>query len=216
MDHLTGDDRLTGLNVQSEATPKVLPSQSLDDKLLFQALSVKDWMTQTQTEADRLTSVERLKRSGKQSAPPKKRSLGSRLINRVTNKLSGKTTLEIVEVNCFCADDEQFWGGWVDFPRQGDRINGTQLSLYAWIIGKSSPVVAIQVLVNNSLYVELPVQIARPDVAKAYLMSEEDCSFGYWASLDLTEVSHEVTIQLQAVFSNGEGVKAGVITLYKM
>jgi hypothetical protein len=216
MDHLTGDDRLTGLNVQTEATQNAASSQSLDDQMLFQSLSVKDWVAQTQTEADRLASVERLQRSSKPSTPPKTRSFGSKLLNRITHKLSGKTALEIVEVSCFCADAEQFWGGWIGFPRQGDRISGTQLSLYGWVIGKHASVTVMQVLINENLQAEMPVQIARPDVAKAHLMSEDNCNFGYWTSLDLTTAPNEVTLEFQAVFTNGEVVPAGVIKLCKL
>ncbi|MCU0570126.1 MAG: hypothetical protein MUF49_26580 [Oculatellaceae cyanobacterium Prado106] len=223
MDELTGieNSRLTGLGDSRRdfAKPRGSEAGMLEDKLLTESLDIKNWLKEAKPTQNRKTLVRTLTRDAQPNPLAEFGSQGSQSsgLKRMMHKLTGKSSLDIFDVVCSGYSDEQnFWGSWIDQPRAGDRFVGNGLPLRGWVAGRHEKVNTIQVILNDTLMMEVPVNGARPDVAKAYLFPEADCEFGFSTTLDLSDAPHKVVIELLALLPKQEmSVPMGVIGLYK-
>lgn len=186
----------------------------LDERILSQALDIHDWIKQSHIARSKTSQFD--KQLPEVPVYTREESVVSRQIKRVLRKLRGESVLELSEISIFClADRGLFWGGWIDVPRISDKVNGLVLPFHGWVAGRASRVTSIQVIINNELFAKIPVNVQRPDVAKAYLLLGNDCTYGYATSLDLKGLPNTITLQLKADFSGSQSAKFGEIKISK-
>jgi glycosyl transferase family 2 len=76
--------------------------------------------------------------------------------------------LEFDEVIPHPIEEEQLRGFCLDSPRQGGRSATAAVPLWGWVIGRSVPVVAVEVVCDGRVIRRLPVNVDRPDVRAAH------------------------------------------------
>lgn len=137
-----------------------------------------------------------------------------RLVKRITRKIQGKASVEILRVLNTCqSDTSTFLWGWINPPMAGDEIYGSSIPINGWIIGRTSQPHVIQIVVNQAVIAETSISIPRPDVVKAYFTNQINC--GYNLLLDVEEFFGETELILQAVFKGCETAVVGRIQFYR-
>src|SRR3712207_5001732 len=75
---------------------------------------------------------------------------------------------EIKEVSFSGSGSERLWGRYVDLPKANPTSEASAIDLMGWVLGKSSPAVAVEVLSEGSVVRRLSLNHRRPDIADAF------------------------------------------------
>jgi hypothetical protein len=65
-------------------------------------------------------------------------------------------------------DSQRLWGRDVDLPKPGSQTSGHGIEIAGWALGRSSPVVAVEVVHEDTVVRRTPITMRRPHVAEAY------------------------------------------------
>ena len=80
------------------------------------------------------------------------------------------------------------------------------ISLKGWVIGKQSPATSIRVKYDNVLLSEAPINLSRPDVAKAYNLADGD-NRGFKLDLNVIGIPPQTVLTLEVVLGDSGSVK---------
>jgi hypothetical protein len=117
--------------------------------------------------------------------------------------MTGHTLIQIQEVvKIHPKDPDLLWGFNIDTPNNLYKTDKYEVLLSGWILGKKTQVVSIEVISNDSVIQTIPVNYPRPDVAHTYSEDSHAGTSGFLAQVEVSELSTEVELFIQAVFSD--------------
>src|SRR3712207_752743 len=118
--------------------------------------------------------------------------------------------IEIEEVALSAVDTEQLWGRNIEFPQPGSRTDGYLFDLIGWVLGKSSPVVAVEVVYEGNVVKRTPITIHRPDIEVAFPDVPGAQNSGFRTTVSLTGMG-EFELGVRAVLKDQSRVALGTI-----
>jgi glycosyltransferase involved in cell wall biosynthesis len=119
--------------------------------------------------------------------------------------------LEVNQVSHFEKDPTMLWGRRVDAPVPGTISEASALDLAGWVLGKSSPAVAIEILENEKVRGRIPFNHRRPDIAKAFPKVAGAQNSGFRTTISALGTDEHFELHLQAVLKDQSRVPIGVI-----
>ncbi|MGH8064308.1 MAG: glycosyltransferase [Candidatus Entotheonellia bacterium] len=117
---------------------------------------------------------------------------------------------EIMDVIQTEPPSDRLWGGYIDIPKPGSRLDGYAIDLIGWVLGRVSPVVAVEVVHEGSVVRRVPITVSRPDVAAAFPQVPSAERSGFRASVSVLGMTAR-DLQVQAVLQDQSRVPLGVI-----
>jgi hypothetical protein len=118
---------------------------------------------------------------------------------------------EIQEVSLLEPDFERWWECYIDVPEAGSTSEVPALDLTGWVLGKSSPAVAIEILENEKVTGRIPINRKRPDIAQAFPKVEGAENSGFRTTVTALGATEHFELDLQAVLRDQRRVPLGVI-----
>ena len=135
--------------------------------------------------------------------------------------------LEILDVVRTCGQDSDLLLAYaIDKPKKGTKKELAAIDVLGWIVGKKSPVVAVEVLNGDRLLRKIPIEIPRDDVGQRFSTVPEAKNSGFEATVELIEENppqppfergekREGNLTLEAVFKDEIRLKIGEVR-YKL
>ncbi|GEM_PF-1715954 len=102
----------------------------------------------------------------------------------------------------------------IDYPSKGTEANSTVMDIGGWVLGKTSPVVAVELIRSGSVFRTIPLNYSRPDVAKRYSKGPSSINCGYQMAIDISGLSTEEELLLQAVLPDENRVLIATVKLW--
>lgn len=99
-----------------------------------------------------------------------------------------------------CHNESDLWWN-LDSPLR-DTLNDTTLTIKGWVLSKTSPAVAVEVLCHGRAIVQTPVDMERQDVAQIHSWPGAD-RCGFLATLEAVKLPLEVGLNIRAVLKDG-------------
>jgi hypothetical protein len=119
--------------------------------------------------------------------------------------------VNIVDVSSRDLSAERLWGCDIDLPVPASQTKVDAIDILGWVLGRSFPTVAVEILSEGKVLSRVPVDARRPDIAAAFPQVPGAERSGFQITLDLSEVEPEFELLVQAVFEDGRRVRIGVI-----
>ncbi|WP_293336579.1 methyltransferase domain-containing protein [Microcoleus sp. CAWBG58] len=130
--------------------------------------------------------------------------------------MTGHTLIEIQEVvNLSANEPELLWGFSLETPDTSYKTDKYEVWFAGWILGKKAQVVSIEVIYSGRLIHMIVVDNPRPDVAKTYIEASNADTSGFFAQLTVSEMSTQVELHLQAVFSDRSRLPIAIVKFQK-
>jgi hypothetical protein len=219
-------DELTNLN-DSEQTchPRLQPALTHSSKghqNSKPSANPMDFSLQTLTEDDFEKSDSRSLAFLRETLSPsainiptsEKDRVAHRLTKTVLRKITCTKSVEILRVANICqSNSKAFQWGWVNPPVAGNEFLGLSIPVEGWLVGKTSQPITVRLIFNQTVIVETPVNIPRPDVAKAHFFQYLNC--GYSTSLDTAHLPNKAEVIVDAVFPEMHTAIVGSILFRK-
>ncbi len=132
--------------------------------------------------------------------------------------------IEILDLYSCEHISEFLWGGAVAFPFPGQQFKvakttdrGVKLSqpieFQGWVLGKTSPAMAIEAIANDRVIRRVPIHLSRPDVVQIYPQISEARSCGFVIQLDELEINSSVQIGFEVILADRCRVKLAIAEL---
>jgi hypothetical protein len=119
--------------------------------------------------------------------------------------------LESIEVTIAQLDSLQLWGRSIDIAVPGSPGDAYSLDLAGWVLGRSSPAVAVELIYEDTVVQRIPLEFDRPDVAAVYPGVPGGDRSGFQTSLSVPGTTPELELSVQAVLRDGGRAPLGVI-----
>ena len=119
--------------------------------------------------------------------------------------------VHITDVTSRNLSEERLWGCNIELPVPGSQTEGYALDAAGWVLGRNSPVVAVEVINHDAVLLRVPIDILRPDIVAAFPGVTGAERSGYQMTLDLSDIASAFDLLVQAVFEDGNRVRVGVI-----
>ncbi|MEB3343449.1 glycosyltransferase family 92 protein [Okeania sp.] len=89
--------------------------------------------------------------------------------------------VEVLDITVSTVDSQNLWGFYIDKPVKGEKIDSGnhKVEIMGWVLGKSSPVVAVEIICNGKILQTVPVDQQRLGVAKAFPGVKEAKNSGF-------------------------------------
>ncbi|MEZ2301804.1 MAG: glycoside hydrolase family 99-like domain-containing protein [Microcoleus sp.] len=138
------------------------------------------------------------------------------LLDELEMKMSGKNRslqalcqilqeLVVVSEVTYCHNESDLWWN-LESPSQ-DTLNDTALTIKGWVLPKTSPAVAVEVLLHGTSIVQIPVDMERQDVAQVHSWpGAERCGFLTALEFEAVKLPSKVDLNIRAVLKNGSYV----------
>ena len=121
------------------------------------------------------------------------------------------TITEISVVTQSPLDSERLWGRNIESPQPGSQVDGHLVDLSGWVLGRSSPVVAVEVVHENTVVQRVPLNHRRPDLAEAFPEVPGAQESGFRTTVSLLGATPELELRVQAVLQDQSRVALGAI-----
>lgn len=119
-----------------------------------------------------------------------------------TETTNYKSKVQVLSVIRFFENDATLlWGFNIESPVES-LIYEYQIPVSGWVLGKESPVVAVEVIINNTLVQQVFITQPRPDVAHAYSHLPDAEMSGFQTIVNIGELVEQGELLIQAVCSN--------------
>lgn len=99
-------------------------------------------------------------------------------------------------------DQTLLWGFNVESPVKPQIIYEYEIPVFGWVLGKKSPVVAVEVISNNTFVQQVSINQLRPDVARTYSHVPDAEMSGFKTIVNIGELVAQGELLIQAVCSN--------------
>ena len=131
------------------------------------------------------------------------------------NVLSGPETkavdgLEILEASKVEVEPTLLWGHHIDQPKTATKTDGHRFRIAGWVLGRSSPAVAVELVHHDEVIRRLPMNDLRPDLAAAFPHIPEAEHAGFTTSASLVGMG-ELEVGVRAVLDDQRRVPIGII-----
>ena len=122
--------------------------------------------------------------------------------NTNTETTNYKSKVQLLSVIRFFENDATLlWGFNIESPVES-LIYEYQIPVSGWVLGKKSPVVAVEVIINNTLVQQVFITQPRPDVAQVYSHVPDAEMSGFQTIVNIGELVGQGELLIQAVCSN--------------
>ena len=120
------------------------------------------------------------------------------------------TVIEIGVIALSVPDDERLWGRNIEVPQPGSQIDGHLVDLIGWVLGRSSPVVAVEVVQEGNVVKRAPVAVRRPDIEAAFPDVPGAEKSGFRTTVSVTGMG-ELELGVRAVLRDQSRVPIGAV-----
>lgn len=189
-------------------------TDQLTEEIIAHSLNLNDWLEQIQPEQRQPVLRAVPGGAGQASKAPKFWTALLKFGRRVLSLFRRRQFIKTLQISQFGYATEAFWGGRCDVPTANSRFRGRMLLVQGWVIGKPAPVVALRLVVNRTCIREIPVDVSRPDVGRAFQFLPTG-NFGFETLLDLHELPVEGLLRLDAVLANQQVEALALIEFYR-
>lgn len=121
--------------------------------------------------------------------------------------------LENLDVRLSQLDSKLLWGYAIDFPRVGTQTNPYAIDIRGWVLGKSSPVIEVELIQDNAVIQNISVCQSRPDVAKLYPGEPLAEKCGFSKEVEIGMLPAKSDFLLNAVLQDNTRLALGVVRL---
>lgn len=108
-------------------------------------------------------------------------------------------------------DCKSLLGFMIDRPQAQAKLNSSQVEFAGWVLGKTSPAIAVEVLQGEKIVKTISVSDSRPDVARVYPDAPTASTSGFKQSIDLGEFSGENELTVQAILRDDTIITIGQV-----
>ncbi len=119
--------------------------------------------------------------------------------------------LEIEDVGLAELEGEQLWGRHIGRPQVGSHSDAKALDIVGWVLGRSAPAVAVEVLHAGVVIRRVRVGEHRPGMAAAFPHVPAAAQSGFRATVNLLGTTAEIELVVQAVLQDQRRVPIGRI-----
>lgn len=117
--------------------------------------------------------------------------------------MSVQSLVEILEIVRFPKQDNELLTGFnIESPDKSYETDKYEIKLLGWVLGKSSQVVALELISNGVLVQQIPVSQSRPDVVNVYPEIPFAETSGFLTNIAVGDMPEETELLLQAIFSD--------------
>ena len=120
------------------------------------------------------------------------------------------TLFEILDVYLPEPHDDRLWGCYIDAPKPGSKIDNHSLELVGWVVGRSAPAVAVELVHEGAVLRQVALNDRRPDIAAAYPKIQGVERSGFWTVVSVLGM-REIAVEVQAVLQDQSQVPIGMI-----
>jgi glycosyltransferase involved in cell wall biosynthesis len=120
--------------------------------------------------------------------------------------------IEFFDVSPAPLDERRLWGFYLDFPRTGTTAEAAAVVIRGWVIGRSSPAVAVEILDDGRVIRRVPVDTVREDVARVYPTAPGSSVSGFGTTLRM-RAGVERDLEVQAVLEDRARVPLSTLRL---
>ncbi|MEB3279449.1 MAG: hypothetical protein VKK42_11080 [Lyngbya sp.] len=121
---------------------------------------------------------------------------------------------EVLDVSLVSGSEcEPLLGFAIDSPSKGTEATSTIMDVGGWVLGKSSPVVAVELIRSDSVFRTIPLNYPRPDVAKRYSRPRA-INCGFQMAIDISGLSTEEELLFQAILPDENRVPMARLKLW--
>lgn len=126
------------------------------------------------------------------------------------------TLIKIHEIVTFSVNDSEFlWGFNIESPDLLYKTDSYDIILIGWILGKKAQVVSIEAISRGRVIQTVAVDRPRPDVIEVYSQLSQAVNCGFFTKVAVSELSTEVELLLQVVFSDQSRLPIAVVKFQK-
>ena len=123
-----------------------------------------------------------------------------------------QTHPEVLELSLIPVDNEELWGYHIDFPKLG-KLDAGPMVIGGWIVGRSSPVKAIEVLCEGQVIHQTEINTERPDVAQVFPDVTGAEKSGFVTMMNVIGLPQNAELTLQAVQETSQYVKLAKVKI---
>jgi hypothetical protein len=107
---------------------------------------------------------------------------------------------------------EHLWGSYIDLPKPGGTSDIYAIDVMGWVLGKTTPVTAVEFHSNGQLHQSLLINMDRKDIAHSYSHVPNAVKSGFRTRISVVSLPQEFEIKIDAVLQNGAKHPIGSIT----
>ena len=120
--------------------------------------------------------------------------------------------IEFFDVSLAPLDESRLWGFYLDFPKTGSLVEAAAVGIWGWVIGRTSPAVAVEILDERRVIRRVPIDTVREDVARVYPAAPKSSVSGFGTTLRM-QAGVERDLQVQAVLKDHSRVPLATLRL---
>lgn len=149
-------------------------------------------------------------------------SSGSQINLKTNDNANVETTnykpkVEVLSVAKFFEyDPSLLWGFNIEYPVESDIKYEYKIPLSGWVLGKASTIIAIDVIIDDTLVKQIPLDQHRPDVAEAYPDNPSATNCGFMTEVNVDGMPVEAELSIEAVFSDDNRLPLGIVKYKKI
>lgn len=111
--------------------------------------------------------------------------------------------IEILEVQKLSINSELLLGFAIDSPKGGQKLDTHSISIAGWVVGKTSPALAVEFLSGGKVLQKVPVGKPRPGVQKRYREVPEAKNSGFAAAVGVVGLPLTAKLRIRVILSDG-------------
>lgn len=119
--------------------------------------------------------------------------------------------VEILDIRTRDLDRERLWGFHIDLPTRGTQSDVYAIQVSGWVVGRQSPAVAIELMHEDDLIRQNPIEWLRPDVVVKYPEMPGSEKSGFWMATGTLGIALEFELRIDVVFADQGRATLGVI-----
>src|SRR5579885_603144 len=118
---------------------------------------------------------------------------------------------ETLDVTLSIPASGQLHGATIDLPKPGAKAPGSAMEVAGWVLGRSAPAIAVELISDGRVIRRVPIRERRPDVTSAYPGAADSDIVGFRVILDLLGSRPDLHLWIQAVLADQARVPIGSI-----
>ena len=122
-------------------------------------------------------------------------------------------SIEVAEVVKTELEAEKLQGRNIEVPKPGSRNDSDAILIVGWVLGRTSPAVAVEIVYDSTVLQSAPVNIQRPDVADAFPEVPGAKQSGFRTTVAVPDTG-ESELLVQAALQNGSRAPLGVVRVW--
>jgi glycosyltransferase involved in cell wall biosynthesis len=115
-----------------------------------------------------------------------------------------------LDVSHFPLDEQRLRGRSIDVPKTGNRAGAAAVDVIGWVLGRSSPAVAVEIMHGDTVLRRSPVGVRRSDIAAHFDGVLGADAAGFQTTLNLSG-TRDLELTVRAVLRDQTRVPIGVI-----